>query len=289
MHEFSELQNRIQIQIAQKLTLINQSPPLLAQAIQYTCLSGGKFLRPIIVHLIGDSLNCREEKLDAPACAIELIHTYSLIHDDLPCMDDAKFRRGKPSCHEAFDEATAVLVGDALQSLAFEIICEDPHLEDSEKVHMISVLSKAIGPNGMVAGQILDLTPTETTLSREALNKIHELKTGRLISAAAEFGLIASQCENMKIIAAVRNYASTLGLAYQVQDDVLDYTSDVKTLGKPTQQDKDKQSFISIMSIEDAKKLVEQLCQHAITQIQILDKHADNLIKLTELLIARRY
>lgn len=285
MQQVQNLQTHINTQLEQALNQLSGAPAEFAEAITYVSLNQGKRLRPILTYLVGESLGVAREALDRPAIAIELIHTYSLVHDDLPCMDDADTRRGRASCHCVYDEATAVLVGDALQSMAIEILMESPHLNDSIKVQMTTELTKAIGPKGMAAGQYLDLNPQLIRHDRKQLEQVHYLKTGRLILTAARFGLLASQCQDEQIMQTITDFATTLGLAYQVRDDLMDTIGDAHELGKPTQNDQDKVTFTKLLSVEETQCFIDDLGQRAINSLQCLGKPAQPLIELTKLLL----
>lgn len=212
----------------------------LHKALEYVLLNGGKRLRPFLVYFIGKIFDISDEKLHAPAAAIELIHTYSLVHDDLPAMDNDDFRRGLPSCHKAFDEATAILTGDALLTLAFDIL-SDPFLNpnsDAQKIKMISILSQASGISGMICGQDLELYSKKQNINVntneyfELLKKIHHKKTGALISASIELGLTPLQSIDENLSKYLNQFGQTLGLLYQVQDDIFDNDGFVILLGK---------------------------------------------------------
>lgn len=204
----------------------------LQEAMHYAMTNGGKRIRPLLVYVTGHILGADLEKLDGPACAIELIHTYSLIHDDLPAMDNADLRRGKPSCHKAFDEATAILAGDALQPLAFEILTTYPcQLTVEQRLQMVTVLSQACGLNGIAAGQMLDLMGVNSV---DALTSLYSLKTAALFKAAIQLGMIAAN-QHTPIL---EHFAEYTGLAFQIQDDLLDVHGHPSTTGKPQGLDK---------------------------------------------------
>lgn len=239
------------------------------QAMQYSLEAGGKRLRPVLT-----LATCRmcggDEKAALPlACAVEMIHTYSLIHDDLPCMDDDDLRRGKPTNHKVFGEATAVLAGDALLTAAFEVISEARHLLTADQLlDVVDCLSHAAGASGMIGGQMLDMEGEEKTLSLAQLEELQSLKTGALISAAGELGCIAAggDAEQRR---AVREYAGCLGRAFQVRDDMLDVISTTQVLGKPIGSDADngKATFVSALGLDGCQRLVEELTERAITAL----------------------
>jgi geranylgeranyl pyrophosphate synthase len=247
-------------------------PTQLFEALNYTCLDAGKRLRPALVYAVGEALEVPLALLDAPAAAIELIHTYSLVHDDLPAMDDDELRRGKPTAHIAFDEATAILVGDALQALAFEILAEAQYLTSGQRVEMVRVLARAAGANGMVAGQMKDiLSEGKSDISLSELREMHQQKTGAMIEAAVSLGGIASTQATPKMLHALSVYSAHLGLAFQIQDDVLDVTQDSITLGKPQGSDErqHKVTFVSLLGLEKAREEAQkhaELAQEALSK-----------------------
>lgn len=256
----------------------------LSHAMRYAVMSPAKRLRPLLVYLTGHAFNAPLESLDAPACAIELIHTYSLIHDDLPAMDNADLRRGQPTCHIAFDESTAILAGDALQPLAFEILAQHPSsLSDQQRLKMIATLSRVSGREGMAAGQVLDLTGAS---SLEDVTKMYELKTGALFTAAIELGAIAANIEMHYL----KTFAKNLGLAFQIQDDLLDIESHAQQTGKTTGIDyrNEKKTYPAFVGIETSRKKISQLLTEACDsldfakpQTRLLCDFAEQLIKRT--------
>lgn len=264
----------------------------LNSAIRYSVLNGGKRLRPLLVYSTGEALNLPLEKLDAPAAAVELIHCYSLIHDDLPAMDNDDLRRGKPTCHKAFDEATAILAGDALQALAFQIL-SDPEinpLTPLQQVLMMNTLAKGCGPNGMVEGQALDIASEgkSNTITLETLRHIHQQKTGALIEASVLLGAIAADASS-NVILNLQTYARCIGLSFQVQDDILDIIGNAETLGKTIGKDQKqlKATFPSLLGIEGAKQYAKALHQQAVEAIAFLENKNARLIELSELFINR--
>ena len=264
----------------------------LNQAMSYSSLSGGKRLRPLLVYLCGIALQVPLEQLDASAAAIELIHCYSLIHDDLPAMDDDDLRRGQASCHRAFDEATAILAGDALQSLAFQIIAEaKPQiLKAEQKVRLIACLASASGMQGMVAGQSLDLSALSTRqVSPEELAKIHKLKTGRLLEAAIELAI--HSCANIGDAenAGLRQFSRHFGLAFQMQDDFLDCYGDTTSLGKPQGSDHEqgKCTYASLYSQQALLSLIEHHYQSAKESLAPLGQRGRDLQALSDIILKR--
>lgn len=229
-------------------------PERLFDAINYSVLDAGKRLRPALTYAVGESLGTPLSLLDAPAAAVELIHCYSLVHDDLPAMDDDDLRRGKPTTHIAFDEATAILVGDALQAMAFDLLSQANELTCAQRLEMIRVLSRAAGANGMVAGQMRDMMAEHTPLTIDELRRLHQQKTGALIETAVSFGGLSSTHATEATLHALERYGAHLGLAFQIQDDVLDVTQSAEQLGKPQGSDErnHKTTFVSLLGLEAA-------------------------------------
>lgn len=240
-----------------ELVLINNLPTSdshLDRAIHYVTCSGGKHLRPLLVYASGLSLNATIDHLDPIAVAVELIHCYSLVHDDLPAMDDDDMRRGKLSCHKAFDEATAILVGDALQTLAFQILSHATDLPN--QIHIIQILTKACGRTGMIGGQSLDMLGSHHTTNIDELELIHKLKTGALFCAALQMGALASDNCNQHRLEQLEQLAHHFGLAFQIRDDILDIESTSDTLGKTTGKDaaQAKATYPALIGIKESKQ-----------------------------------
>lgn len=242
----------------------------LKQAMEYAVLNGGKRLRPLLVYTVGETLGVSPGNLDAPACAIELIHCYSLVHDDLPAMDDDDFRRGQLSCHKAFDEAVAILVGDALQTQAFQLLAQAKNFTAEQRLQMIETLAKASGAEGMVGGQALEFSVKAK--DKELLEKIHQLKTGALILASVQLGAIAANADKHQF-EQLSQYGKYLGLAYQIQDDILDNATD-----------KGELSYVACVGLENAKAYLQQLKEQAFAQIADLSSN-DLLKELTNLIL----
>ncbi|MGB8694395.1 MAG: farnesyl diphosphate synthase [Steroidobacteraceae bacterium] len=254
-------QRRIAAALERTLNLPDAAVQHLQAAMSYSVLAGGKRLRPLLVYVTGEALGARPEQLDAPAVAVELIHTYSLIHDDLPAMDNDDLRRGLPTCHKAFDEGTAILAGDALQALAFDILASSADLSDSARLQMIVVLSAAIGTQGMAGGQAMDLAAAGTQLTAASIEAMHRRKTGALIRASVELGAIAAGLVASAERAALRRYGEEIGLAFQIQDDILDVTGQTAVLGKRAGADaaNDKPTYPSVFGLARAQELA---CLH---------------------------
>ncbi len=262
-------------------------PQPLKNALQYSTLNQGKRLRPALVYAVAEGLDLPLEQVDAAATAVELIHSYSLVHDDLPAMDNDDLRRGQPTCHIQFDEATAILVGDAQQSLAFELLAS-ASIEAQLKVQQIQLLAQAAGAEGMVAGQVLDMQAENQTLTLSKLEQLHQCKTGALIKTALLLG--ATPAESYPQIAPqLSELGSLIGLAFQVQDDILDIESDTATLGKPQGSDlaADKSTYPKLMGLEQAKNYRDQLIQQAHQVLQQLPIQGNFLHQLVDYIAER--
>lgn len=262
----------------------------LIEAMNYSLEAGGKRIRPVLVYAFCEACGGDYKKVTAPACAIEMIHTFSLIHDDLPAMDNDDFRRGKPSCHKRFGEAEAILAGDALSILPFEIIANDNELSADEKVKIISVLANASGKSGMVGGQMIDIENERLSdVDEENLRNMYKGKTGALIMASCVMGCIGAGADDFHIKKA-EEYAYKLGLAFQIIDDILDVTSSSDILGKPVGSDEqeNKTTFVTLYGVEKAKKIASEITNQA---LDILESFNDNefLKKLTEMLLIRSF
>lgn len=239
----------------EKLLKDQQIPNRLHESMKYSLFAGGKRLRPILLFASYDTFASNTKKTYRTAAALEMIHTYSLIHDDLPAMDDDDYRRGELTNHKKFDEATAILAGDGLLTYSFEVVANDPLLSNEEKVFIIQQLANAAGPEGMVAGQVLDMEGETKTLTLEELEKIHELKTGRLINFAIVAGAYLANVKDERLTY-LKQFAHYLGLIFQVQDDILDVIGDPEKLGKPVGSDEDneKSTYPNLLGLEGAKK-----------------------------------
>lgn len=292
LERLAYFQQRINQTLANALTARQTGmPATLFDAMNYSVLDAGKRLRPALTYAVGEALDVPLEILDAPAAAIELIHCYSLVHDDLPAMDDDDLRRGKPTTHIAFDEATAILVGDALQALAFELLAEAPNLTAMQRLEMIRVLSRAAGANGMVAGQARDIEAEGKAISAAQLRELHQQKTGALIEAAVAIGGLASSQANTSVLHQLEVYAAHLGLAFQIQDDVLDMTQSSEVLGKPHASDErnQKTTFVSLFGLEKSIELAtehSQLAQNALIKTHL---NASLLRDLCDYIVQRHH
>lgn len=266
-------------------------PFRLHEAMRYSVFNGGKRLRPVLVYAAGQAMGVDETLLDAPACAVECIHAYSLIHDDLPAMDDDDLRRGKPTCHRAFDEATAILAGDALQALAVQSLSQglDKSIPAEQRLAMIDLLAVSAGSRGMAGGQALDLDAVGKTLSEAELENMHIHKTGALIRTSVLFGaLCATHMEDQ--VNRLDHYAKCIGLAFQIHDDVLDETSDTATLGKAQGADRarNKPNYPAIIGLDASVKLANELVNEAVESLTGFDKKADPLRELARYVVKRR-
>lgn len=264
---------------------------LIYDAASYSIKAGGKRLRPILVTECYKMCGGEEKERVLPfACAIEMIHTYSLIHDDLPAMDNDDLRRGKPTNHKVFGEAAAILAGDALLNLAFETALNAENIMPDKKIEALKVLANASGWDGMIGGQAVDLESEGKNISFETLKYIHKLKTGALISAACEMGAVLAGA-NESERKAVKKYAENLGIAFQVLDDILDVTADEKALGKPVGSDEKnkKCTYVTIFGTERAKEYAKEYTYNAIEALDMFGDRAEFLIKLTEYLLERSF
>lgn len=287
----TSVQSNIENALDLRLPKENILPKKLHQAMRYSALNGGKRMRPMLTYCTGKLLDIPKEILDGPACAVELIHVYSLIHDDLPAMDDDDLRRGKATCHIAFDEATAILTGDALQALAFEILANDPSIkiDDSQRLKMITTLTKASGSVGMVGGQAIDLESVGTTLTMPELENMHIHKTGALIRASVNLAALAKSGLDPVIAKKLDHYAKCIGLSFQVKDDILDEESDTATLGKTQGKDQDnnKPTYPALLGLSGAKEKAQELHEQAINSLSSFGQEADLLRNLSLYIIQR--
>ena len=265
----------------------------LYEAMRYSVMNGGKRVRPLLTYAACEALGAAAEQANGAACAVELIHAYSLVHDDLPAMDDDDLRRGQPTTHKAFDEACAILAGDGLQSLAFSTLL-DPQLNtlDAEtRLRMVAGLALAAGPAGMVGGQAIDLGSVGIKLDQTALEFMHRHKTGALIEASVQLGALASGHASADDLQALNLYARAIGLAFQVQDDILDVESDTATLGKRQGADiaRDKPTYPALMGLQGAKDYALELRDQALNALKSFDTTADPLRALARYIVERRH
>ena len=289
MSEFEDLIRAYQERVNQALKIA--LPPInnsrLVDAMHYSVLNGGKRLRPILVYLSSELGKTETSIADTAACAVEFIHCYSLIHDDLPAMDDDKLRRGKPTCHIKFDEATAILAGDALQPMAYELICSLENLPDTTKISMVNSLTKACSHNGMVEGQMKDMQ-LDKTVSVDALDLMHEQKTGRLIEASIELGGLIGGLNSDELLI-LKAYGQKIGLAFQIRDDIIDVESPSSESGKPQGSDamKEKITYPSLVGIKESKIRSQELAEEALEILTSLNLKTDKINSLTSYVVTR--
>ncbi|WP_165310549.1 (2E,6E)-farnesyl diphosphate synthase [Vibrio ziniensis] len=271
--------------------LPNQNLPLI-EAMRYGLLLGGKRARPYLVYVTGQMLGCSIQDLDTPASAVECIHAYSLIHDDLPAMDDDELRRGKPTCHIKFDEATAILTGDALQTLAFTILAEGTLSNEGEvnRIKMVQVLAEASGAQGMCLGQALDLGAENRLISLQDLETIHRNKTGALMRCAIRLGALATGEKGLEVLPQLDKYADAVGLAFQVQDDILDVIGDTETLGKPQGSDQqlNKSTYPALLGLDGAINKAQTLLQEALQALEAIPYNTECLEEFARYVIERK-
>lgn len=263
----------------------------LLETMRYSVLGGGKRVRPALCMAAARAMGSDESTALAPACALELIHAYSLVHDDLPAMDDDDLRRGRPTAHIAFDEASAILAGDALQTLAFALLSDAPALSDRQRVTMISELARASGHQGMVGGQAIDLESVGRQLSVAQLEAMHRHKTGALIEASVRLGALTSETVTECQLSNLTDYASALGLAFQVQDDLLDIEGDTEVIGKRQGSDaaRAKPTYPALLGIEGARQHLARLLDEALSALESFDSEADTLRAMADYVVARSH
>jgi farnesyl diphosphate synthase len=285
--------SRMELALARRLPAAEEPPARLHQAMRYSVLGGGKRVRPALLFATARTVGLTEDEVEAAACAIELIHVYSLVHDDLPAMDDDDLRRGRPTCHKAYDEATAILVGDALQPLAFQLLARDPALPASASVRLrlIDLLSEASGTFGMAGGQAIDLEVQGRNLDIAEVEDMHARKTGAVIRASV---LMAAECVPelpAPLYAALTRFAVAIGLAFQIQDDLLDVLGDAATLGKATGADREhaKPTHPTVIGITASQERVHLLHQQALDALVPFGDRAAPLRSLAHWLLSRRY
>ena len=276
--------------------LINDLPdaaPRLKESMLYALTNGGKRMRPLLVHLVGNMLDIPDNDQRAISMAIECIHAYSLVHDDLPAMDDDDLRRGNPTCHIAFDEATAILAGDALQTQAFSIVAEHPMsaFANHRRAQLVAVLARAAGYSGMCGGQAIDLAATGKQITLAELQHLHQLKTGALLTACVEMVCLITDQLDSNHQQLLCRFANRIGLAFQVQDDILDVTASTETLGKPKGSDEaqGKNTFPSLLGLDGARQELAKLHQEALQALDGLPYNTDYLVAFTDLMVSRSH
>ena len=285
-------QSRIEQALDKKLAQPEAGSPSsqLLNAMRYSTLNGGKRLRALLVYAAGESLGVAVDLLDSPACAVEMVHAYSLVHDDMPAMDDDDLRRGKPTCHKEYGEATALLTGDALQSLAFEALCDD-RFTPRQQIDMVKVLAQRSGALGMAGGQAIDLESVGQQLNLPALQTMHELKTGALIQASVLLGAIACSETPNNVLSALSRYALTVGLAFQVQDDVLDVVANTDILGKAQGADiaLNKPTYPALMGLDAAQQKASDLIEQSLAILADLPYDTQALTALAQFVVQRQH
>ena len=262
----------------------------LFSAARYSLLSSGKRIRPILALAVCETLGRYTPTALSPACALELISTYSMIHDDLPCMDDDDFRRGKPTLHKAFPEGHAVLAGDYLLTYSFEILADDPHLTSDQKIKLISTLANSAGGSGMIAGQIMDIEAENKEISLEMLQYIHQFKTGALIKASIDFGAILANADQRQR-SILNQFGNDIGIAFQIIDDVLDVTSSVQKHGRTIASDviNKKATYVTFLGLEESKQTAIHLLDSAVSKLKLLPYDVSLLVNLAHLIVYRNH
>jgi len=283
--------DRVEQALDQRLPAADAEPAKLHSAMRYATLGGGKRVRGALVYASGEALGAEPEQLDAAACAVELIHAFSLVHDDLPSMDNDDLRRGRPTCHKAYDEPTALLVGDALQTLAFEVLSSQiPKLTAETRLTLVRLLAVASGSIGMAGGQALDIEATGKDLTMEQLIDIHERKTGALIHVSVMMGAVAAGVAS-EALRALDQFGRDIGLAFQIIDDILDVTSDTQTLGKTQGADMaaNKATFPAVMGLEPARERASTLLESALASLKPLGDNGRPLAEIAKFIVNRHY
>ncbi len=279
--------------LARLLPAAEQEPIELHQAMRYAVLGGGKRLRPMLVYATGQTFGASAETLDAPAAAVEFVHAYSLIHDDLPAMDDDELRRGRPTCHVRFGEATAILAGDALQALAFELLARDTGLsvDPATRLGMLLALADACGSRGMAGGQALDLAAVGRAISAAELERMHAAKTGALIRASLRLGALGAGCQTAQALAALDEYGRAMGLAFQIRDDLLDLEAGNAKLGKTAGKDAAarKPTYPAVLGVDASRRQLVELTTRAENALSAFGTPAEPLRQLASFAAERSY
>jgi len=292
---FAEWMREVQAQVESALSRLLPSseaiPSRLHQAMRYASLNGGKRVRPLLVFAAGELTHAAPERLEGVASALELIHVYSLVHDDLPCMDNDVLRRGRPTCHIEYDEPTALLVGDSLQSLAFELLAQAPLGDAARQLEMVRLLAHAVGSCGMAGGQAIDLESIGKSLNQPELELMHALKTGALIRAAVLLGALCGDELSATEREALDRFAKRAGLLFQVVDDILDCTASTATLGKTAGKDAadDKPTYVTLLGLAEARQFANDLGQQALAALSPFGGRSRRLIELSDFLITRKF
>ncbi|MBX2838063.1 MAG: (2E,6E)-farnesyl diphosphate synthase [Gammaproteobacteria bacterium] len=286
-------QQRVDQALIEQLPARDGTRTDLQAAMHYAVTNGGKRIRPVLVYATGQALGVGAGRLDIPACAVEMMHAYSLVHDDLPAMDDDDLRRGKPTCHKKFDEGTAILAGDALQALAFTLLAAnpDPDLSDQSKLRMSAVLGDASGANGMAAGQAIDLASVGSMLELEALEAMHSLKTGALIRASVMLAALTAELTDNDLLTRLYHYAGAVGLCFQIVDDILDVVSDTETLGKTQGADiaLNKPTYPALLGLNGARQHARQMHEAAMAHLEGLGDDFEELREFSAFVLERSF
>lgn len=286
-----EVQIRVETALSRYLPPAESIPGRLHQAMRYSTLGGGKRVRPLLAFAAGELTGASPESLVAAACAVECIHVYSLVHDDMPCMDDDVLRRGRPTCHVEYDDPTALLVGDSLQSLAFDILSRNSNSDPAHQLEMVRVLARASGSCGMAGGQAIDLASVGKPLTQPELELMHALKTGALIRAAVLLGAMCGKAMAESEREALDRFAKRTGLLFQVVDDILDCTASTATLGKTAGKDAaaDKPTYVSLMGLDGAQRFASDLESEALDALTIFGSRSLRLTELTAFIAHRKF
>ncbi len=284
-------QARVETALARHLPGPDSIPARLHDAMRYATLGGGKRVRPLLAFAAGELTGATPNTLDTVACAVEMIHAYSLVHDDLPCMDDDVLRRGRPTCHVEFDEPTALLVGDSLQTLAFELLASQPLGEPGRQLEMITLLAHASGSRGMAGGQAIDLGSVGQALNQPELELMHALKTGALIRASVLLGALAGNALSVEERQNLDRFAKRAGLLFQVVDDILDCTASTATLGKTAGKDEaaDKPTYVSLLGLDAARTYADELRSDSLNALSIFGERAARLTQLADYICHRQF
>ena len=286
-----DVQTRMETALARLLPQEETIPARLHQAMRYASLGGGKRVRPLLTFAAGEISGAKPEHLEIASAAVELIHAYSLVHDDLPCMDDDVLRRGRPTCHVEYDEPTALLVGDSLQSQAFELLTRPELGSAVRQLEMVRVLAHASGSCGMAGGQAIDLESVGKALEQPELELMHALKTGALIRAAVLLGALCGESPEADTMALLDRFAKRAGLLFQVVDDILDCTASTATLGKTAGKDAaaDKPTYVSLLGLERAREFADELRTQAVDALSSFGERGRRLIELTDFITYRKF
>jgi farnesyl diphosphate synthase len=286
-----DIQAAVETALNQHLPSPQHTPNRLHEAMRYVALDGGKRVRPLLAHAAGELTGASQEALAVVSCAVEMIHVYSLVHDDLPCMDDDDLRRGKPTCHVRYDQATALLVGDALQSEAFSLLCQTPVDDPARRLELVATLTHASGSRGMAGGQAIDLASVGRALTQPELELMHALKTGALIRAAILLGALCGDSLDEAQRERLDHFAKRAGLLFQVVDDILDCTASTATLGKTAGKDAaaDKPTYVSLMGLTAAREFAENLHAEAMSALDIFGPRARRLRELSDFIAHRHF